>query len=357
MISSLFSGMDVSPFKGSAITDNKCALFPENSQFLTKHVKGGEAKPDRLFFRFFDKKNRNRYPPTMPENKIVKISPADKKFPRLLKEIPDCPKMLYCRGNLDLLNTSCFAVAGTRKLTAYGKEAATKITGALARHFTIVSGLALGIDAIAHRATLDAGGKTIAVLGSGVDDKRIYPSTNFRLAMEITESGGLIISEYEPGTHATEFTFPQRNRIISGLSLGTLVVEADRESGSLITAGLALEQNRDVFAVPGSIFSPKSIGPNDLIKKGAKLAASAADILEEYGKNQELFKNEKMVLSTENPLERKIIDILNKKGELSADELVRQTEEETPAVLAALSTMELRGWIENIRNDFYKLKT
>ena len=128
----------------------------------------------------------------MPENKIVKISPADKKFPRLLKEIPDCPKMLYCRGNLDLLNTSCFAVVGTRKLTAYGKEAATKITGALARHFTIVSGLALGIDAIAHRATLDAGGKTIAVLGSGVDDKRIYPSTNFRLAMEITESGGLI---------------------------------------------------------------------------------------------------------------------------------------------------------------------
>lgn len=287
---------------------------------------------------------------------IEKIKKNNKLFPSLLREIHDCPEQLYCRGNIELLNNNCFAVVGTRKLTSYGKETATMLTKELSHYFTIVSGLALGIDAVAHRAALDACGKTIAVLGSGVDDANIYPNTNFRLAMDILANGGLIISEYAPGTHATEFTFPQRNRIISGLSKGTLVVEADKESGSLITANLALDQNRDVFAIPGSIFSSKSLGPNKLIQGGAKLIMSAGDILEEYNKNPELFDKQKITISTENPVEKKILAILNENGQLHVDEIIRKSGEETSVIVSALSMMEIRGAIENIQNFFYKLK-
>ncbi len=287
---------------------------------------------------------------------IIEIKKRNTRFPRILKEIHDCPEQLYCRGNIELLNNNCFGVVGTRKLTSYGKETAMMITRDLSHYFTIVSGLALGIDAVAHRATLDAKEKTIAVLGSGVDDANIYPNTNFKLAMDILDNNGLIISEYAPGMHATEFTFPQRNRIISGLSKGVLIIEADKESGSLITAKLAVDQNRDVFAVPGSIFSSKSLGPNKLIQGGAKLVMSAGDILEEYNKNPELFDKQKMTISTENPVEKKILAILNDSGKLHIDEIIRKSDEETSVVVSALSMMEIRGVIENIQNFFYKLK-
>lgn len=289
-------------------------------------------------------------------NEIIEIKKKDERFPQILREIHNCPEQLYCRGNIELLNNNCFGVVGTRKLTSYGKETAIMITRDLSHYFTIVSGLALGIDAVAHRATLDAKEKTIAVLGSGVDDANIYPNTNFRLAMDILANDGLIISEYAPGTHATEYTFPQRNRIISGLSKGVLIIEADKESGSLITAQLAVDQNRDVFAVPGSIFSSKSLGPNKLIQTGAKLVMSAGDILEEYNKNPELFEKKKMTISTENPVEKKILAILNDSGKLHIDEIIRKSDEETSVVVSALSMMEIRGIIENIQNFFYRLK-
>jgi len=285
-------------------------------------------------------------------SEIIEIKNNDKCFPQILREIHDCPKQLYCRGNTELLNNNCFAVVGTRKLTSYGKEAAMMITRDLSHYFTIVSGLALGVDAVAHRATLDAKEKTIAVLGSGADDANIYPNTNFRLARDILANDGLIVSEYAPGTHATEFTFPRRNRIISGLSKGVLIIEADKESGSLITAKLAVDQNRDVFAVPGSIFSSKSLGPNKLIQGGAKLVMSAGDILEEYDKIPELFGKQKMAISTENPVEQKILAILNENGKLHIDEIIRKTEEETSVVVSTLSMMEIRGIIENIQNFF-----
>lgn len=292
----------------------------------------------------------------MTHGDIIEIKKKDKRFPQILREIHNCPEQLYCRGNIELLNNNCFGVVGTRKLTNYGKETAIMITRDLSHYFTIVSGLALGIDAVAHRATLDAKEKTIAVLGSGVDDANIYPNTNFKLAMDILDNDGLIISEYAPGTHATEFTFPQRNRIISGLSRGVLIIEADKESGSLITAQLAVDQNRDVFAIPGSIFSSKSLGPNKLIQGGAKLVMSAGDILEEYNKNPELFDKQKMTISTENPIEKKILAILNENGKSHIDEIIRQSGEETSVVISALSMMEIRGVIENIQNFFYKLK-
>lgn len=209
---------------------------------------------------------------------VVAIFEAE--YPPLLKEIHQPPPILFYRGRLDCLYQDCLAVVGSRKFTAYGQAVTNKIVTPLAQSgLTIVSGLALGIDSLAHRAALNGGGLTAAVLGSDLDWKNIGPKTNWQLAKDIIAGGGCLLSEYPLGTSASKGTFPQRNRIISGLSRGTLVVEAGENSGSLITANFALEQNREVFSAPGSIFSAASVGTNDLIKKGAKIVTQAADIL------------------------------------------------------------------------------
>ncbi len=284
---------------------------------------------------------------------IQKIGIDSKKYPRLLKQIPDPPKLLYCRGNISLFNNFCFGVVGTRKLTVYGKEAAQLIVSGLIKvGYTIVSGLAIGIDSVAHEATLKNNGKTIAVLGTGVDDKTIYPQSNLGLARRILKQEGLIISEYKPGSTAHEGSFPQRNRIISGLSKGVLIVEADQKSGSLITARLAGEQGRDVFAIPGSIFSSKSIGPHILIKKGAKMVTTAQDIIEEYESNPTLFENIKPAISTKNAFEKNILDILDR-GFQFIDDIVRESGNDTSKVLAVLSMLEIRGIIKNLGNGKY----
>lgn len=286
-------------------------------------------------------------------DKIVEVTIKDAKYPELLKHIPDPPKQLYCRGNLDLFNSFCFGVVGTRKLTPYGKEAAQFIVRSLVQaNFTIVSGLAFGIDAVAHQTTLDNDGKTIAVLGTGIIDEDIYPSTNLGLAKKILKQDGLIISEYKTGT-AHRGSFPERNRIISGLSKGVLIVEADEKSGSLITARLAGEQGRDVFAVPGNIFSSRSLGPHSLIKKGAKLVATAEDIFEEYEQNLSLFDHPKSHISTKDPLANTILDILDR-GFTFVDDIVRESKEDTSKILAKLSVMEIKGTIKNIGNGKYR---
>src|SRR3989344_4792274 len=286
---------------------------------------------------------------------IAQIPLDNKYYPKLLVQIPDPPKKLYWRGNLNLLDSECFAVVGTRKLTSYGKEAAQKITTGLVQSgFTIVSGLAMGIDAVAHQTTLNNGGKTIAVLGGGVDDKSIGPQINFKLAIDILKNHGLIISEYPEGFHANEKTFPQRNRIISGLSRGVLIVEADEKSGALITAYCALDQNRDVFAIPGSIFSSKSLGPNVLIKKGAKLIVSAQDIVDEYGHNLNLFDKNRHNMSTQNPVHKSIIDILEDKGESSADDMISYLPTLSASdILSSLSVLEINGLIKRASNGKY----
>src|SRR3989338_10271106 len=181
---------------------------------------------------------------------VVQVDFGKESFPKLLSQIHDPPKQLYCRGNISLLNSSCLAVVGTRKLTSYGREIAQQIVRDLANNgFTIVSGLALGIDAVVHQATLDCGGKTIAVLGGGVGDRNIGPKTNFHLAQDILKNDGLLVSEYSDKDEIFALNFAIRDRIISGLSRGVLVIEADEKSGALITAKCALDQNRDVFAV------------------------------------------------------------------------------------------------------------
>ncbi|MBF2543513.1 DNA-processing protein DprA [Listeria seeligeri] len=204
----------------------------------------------------------------------------DDEYPALLKEIYEAPPLLFCKGNIDLLKNEAIAVVGTRRMSEYGRKACHFIGGELTRqNLTIISGLANGIDSEAHKIALQKGGNTIAVLGSGVDN--IYPRKNIQLAKEIIRKG-LLLSEYLPTEEARRWYFPERNRIISGLSLGTVIIEAAERSGSLITADFALEQNRQVFAVPGNIFIDTWKGTNKLIQEGAKLVTNANNIIEEF---------------------------------------------------------------------------
>lgn len=278
---------------------------------------------------------------------IIEIKLKTRDYPKLLAQIADPPEQLYCRGNIKLLNSFCFGVVGTRKLTSYGREATEHIVSGLADSgMTIVSGLAMGIDAVAHQTALDNDLPTIAVLGTGIDDKSIYPNTNLALAKNILEEEGLIISEYPEGTNGYKGNFPARNRIISGLSKGVLVIEAPLVSGALITTRCATEQNRDVFAVPGNIFSINSKGPNMLIQKGAKPVFSAEDILGAYYQNLELNLGPRSDISTQNPTEKKILDILDAKGKLTADEIISTAKLETSQVIATLSILEIKGKVK-----------
>ena len=218
----------------------------------------------------------------MPE--IKTIATEDKEYPKLLKRILEPPKTLYFRGKL-LPNENCFAIVGTRCCSDYGRQMALEIGGDLAESgLTIVSGLAEGIDTYSHLAAVEREKRTIAILGTGLDEKSIYPQSNLKLVKKILEAGGCLISEYPPGTHGTKFTFPERNRIIAGMSLGVLVIEAKKRSGSLITAMWTKRQGKKVFAVPGPIHSSSSKGCHYLIKKGATLVENANDILKELKK-------------------------------------------------------------------------
>jgi len=209
------------------------------------------------------------------------INFQDKNFPKILKEISKPPKKIFVIGEILPQDEIAIAIVGSRKCSNYGKQVAYDLAYELAKNgVTIISGLALGIDGEAHKGALDAGGRTLAVLGSGLDENSIYPYSHKSLAERVINSGALI-SEYEPGTPPMKHRFPERNRIVSGLSLGVLVIEANERSGSLITARLGLEQGKDIFAVPGSIYSKGSFGTHKLIQDGAKLVKNANDVLEE----------------------------------------------------------------------------
>lgn len=284
-------------------------------------------------------------------HEIRAITQKDEEFPRLLKEIPVPPALLYVRGKL-IPEEKCLAVVGTRKPSRYGMEAAEKIIGELARissGLVIVSGLATGIDTVAHTEALKNKMRTIAVLGSGIDKNTIFPPQNKNLADKIEESGGAVISEYASGMPALAHHFPARNRIVSGLALGTMIIEAKEKSGALITARLSLEQNREVFALPGSIFSPNSYGPHWLIKKGAKLATSAEDILEELNivPNAELNKERQFSLLTR---EEKIVQEILAAEELTVDELKEKTSFTVSGILSLLSMLELKGLVKRMGN-------
>ena len=227
------------------------------------------------------RKDLDIYEKYMKKNKIELIHIYDKYYPEKLKEIYDKPIFLFVKGNKEILNDFSLAIIGCRDYSLYGKMCAEKITEEIAKkNITTVSGLARGIDSIGHKQTLKSKGKTIAVIGSGLDN--IYPKENLSLANEIIKNGGAIVSEYIIGTKPNKLNFPARNRIISGLSDGVVVIEARKKSGTMITVDFALEQGKDVFAIPGSIFNKNCEGTNELIKQGAKPITKTEDIFEEY---------------------------------------------------------------------------
>lgn len=278
----------------------------------------------------------------------------DDDYPKLLREIYGAPYVLYYKGRLDFqADEFSLAVVGTRKFTSYGKQITSDIVQELAAQgLTIISGLALGIDALAHEATLKAEGRTIAVLGSGLDRDNIYPAFNRYLFDKIIYAGGLAVSEYPIGTTPTKFTFPQRNRIISGLSLGTLVIEAPETSGALLTAKHALEQNREIFATPGPIYATNSIGPNNLIKMGAKLVTEAVDVIEALDLNlvKDFVAAKKIV--PDSASEAQILEHLNLEP-IHVDELVRLTNLDTAVINSTLTLMEMKGRVRNLGGLMY----
>lgn len=274
---------------------------------------------------------------------ITSIAPHSHDFLKGLNEIYKPPATIFVAGNLPSERRATVSIVGSRKPTAYGRETAYLIASELAKKgVIIVSGLALGIDAIAHKATLEAQGTTIAVLGSGL--KHITPTTNYSLGMQIIKNGGAIISEYSPEVPALPHRFLERNRIVSGLADAVIVVEAAKRSGTLSTAAHALSQGKTVYAVPGNITSPMSEGCNNLIKQGANIFTSVDDILIELGIDK-LNSQLKLPLPTD-PIEQKIIELM-RKGENEGEEMLKLLKIDLRDFNYALTMLEIQGLISS----------
>jgi DNA processing protein len=277
------------------------------------------------------------------------ITIQDDKYPILLKELYDPPAILYYKGKIED-DSLKIGIVGSRRATSYGLEATAELAEGLAKSgITIVSGMAIGIDTAAHRAALDANGRTIAVLGCGID--QIYPSRNLNLVKEIIGNGA-IVSEFPIGVPPFRRNFAIRNRLISGLSRGVLITEATEKSGSLITAACALEQNREIFAVPGSIYNLNSQGPNNLLKMGAKLVTSSNDILEELG--IEAKDNIQEPPKAENDKEEIIITILLEEPK-HIDQIIKESGLQQMNISSTLTMMEISGKVKHIGGMVYKL--
>jgi DNA processing protein len=303
-----------------------------------------------------------------PNNHLLTLSDSD--YPQHLREIHDPPPILFVHGDYTLLASRQIAIVGTRSASRNGEMTAQKFAEKLSRAgLTITSGLAYGIDAASHRGALAANGKTIAVAGTGLD--RVYPPKHYELAHKIAENGGALVSEFHPGIAAQHGNFPRRNRIISGLSLGTLVIEAGLTSGALITAREAVEQGREVFAIPGSIYDPLSKGCHALIKEGAKLVEKTSDILEELFDKKNFFASAPLVSSAESSddaddflllpnikdsdLDEEQKHLLECMGTsaISIDNLVDQSGLTVEAISSTLLMLELRGWVASHSGGLY----
>lgn len=318
----------------------------------------GELKEVGLYQKDIEKiiNQRNNINPDQEWTELEKqninvVTVKDSQYPKLLNEIYSPPALLYVKGKLPENPAFSVAVVGTRKTTAYGRQITPQIVKELAQTgIIIVSGLALGIDALAHQSCLEAKGTTIAVLGCGPDE--IYPSTNRGLGQQILEKNGAIISEYPLGTRPLKQHFPARNRIISGLTRGVLVIEGDKDSGSLITARCALEQNREVFAVPGNVYSKTSIGPNNLIKMGAKAVTGALDIIDALDLQlaQQFIQNKKVIADTKE--EEILLQFLSSEP-IHIDEIIQKSKLNTSIINSTLTMMEMKGKVKNIGSNYY----
>ncbi len=297
---------------------------------------------------------RNHFNPDEELAKVEKyqvkcLTYLDKNYPKPLKEIYSFPPLIYYKGKLIDFDKPMIAVVGTRRPTSEGVRITENLVRELVRSkITIVSGMAFGIDTVAHKTALENGGTTIAVLACGLD--RIYPNSNYHLAKEI-EKQGMIISEFPIGTLPIKENFPRRNRLISGLSLGTLVTEAPEKSGALITAAYALEQNREVFAIPYYPEHKLGQGCNFLIQKGAKLVTKVEDILEELGLNY--FKLPQKEITFDNKIEELIYSKLLQ-GNKHVEQLIKETNLTSQTLNSTLTLMEVRGLIKRSEGGFYK---
>ncbi|MFA6537112.1 MAG: DNA-processing protein DprA [Patescibacteria group bacterium] len=284
------------------------------------------------------------------QNKIKIIDFHSPIYPQLLKEISDPPYFLFCRGNVELLNKNSLAIVGTRKITSYGRQILNSFVPQIVKNdFVIISGLAFGVDTMAHAETVRNNGETIAVLGTAIN--QIYPAENKKLAEDILTKNGLIISEYPIDSLTQKFSFAKRNRIISGLCFGTLIIEAPLKSGSLITAQCALDQNREVFCVPGSIFSQFSEGTNNLLKNGAQLISNVEDIFE----NLQTFTNSPKTNSPpylpNDPIEATILSNLTENRHIN--ELAQLCQISISELNAKLMVLEIKNAILNLGNNIY----
>ncbi|MBI4118335.1 MAG: DNA-protecting protein DprA [Parcubacteria group bacterium] len=281
---------------------------------------------------------------------------AREQFPKALLEIPQVPERLYIKGALPSpLDYGYLAVVGSRKYTNYGREVCEKIIADLrGTPVVIVSGLALGIDAIAHNAALNAGLPTVAVPGSGLGAHVLYPRTNQRLAETIVQSGGALVSEFEPDFRATPYSFPQRNRIMAGIARGVLIIEAGERSGTLVTARLATEYNRDVFVVPGPIFSANSAGANQLLKLGATPVTSGKDILTAWNMDSAADGTAETpgVPHDCTEVERTLLELLDEP--MTKDDLIRESGLSITDVNIGLSTLELRGLTKEALGEVHR---
>ncbi len=285
------------------------------------------------------------------QSKIIMLCKDQGGYPKRLKEIKSAPFVLFCLGNIKLLQKKQLAIVGTRKPTNYGQIVTEKLAiGISNTGLVVTSGMAHGIDSCAHKAALDAGKPTIAVLGGGIANTILQISSK-QIAQAILSQDGLIVSEYQPNFLASKFTFPARNRIISGLSLGVLVIEAGEKSGSLITARYALEQNREVLAVPGNIFSPQSLGTNWLLKQGAQLVRDANDILEAFH----------FTIPQENNVKERVFDDEQEQKiycrlsfePIHIDKLARICNLNSSTVAMKLSLVELKGAIKSLGGGMF----
>ncbi len=268
-----------------------------------------------------------------------------KTIPRDLLEIPQPPKKLYLAGKLPPEGTICLAVVGSRKCTTYGKDTVRKlILGLKGYPIAIVSGLAVGIDALSHEAALEAGLSAIAFPGSGLSEDVFFPPTSLKLAEKIIKAGGCLISEFEPDLKAAYYTFPMRNRLVAGISKAALIIEAEEKSGTLITARMALDYNREVLAVPGNISSPNSKGTNRLIRNGATPITCSEDILEVLGFKIDKESIQQNLFEDARPEEKKVLQLLREPQ--ARDDLIRLMKLSTAEANALLSIMEIKGLIK-----------
>ena len=344
------------PIKFKRLKNHFPDLATAYGALLKDYLQAGiEEKVAQEFIIYRHGLELNKLLDNLAKEKISIITIDDPAYPELLKQIYAPPFILYYRGQIEAFDGYLLAVVGARKFSHYGQQVTQKlVTELVLNNLTIVSGLALGIDTLAHSATMEAGGKTIAVLGSGLDRQNIYPVQNRYLADKIISSSGIVMSEYPIGTMPLKHHFPQRNRLISGLSNATLVIEAGEKSGALITAMHALEQNREVYAVPGSIYSPVSEGANRLIKMGAKPVTCAKDIIENLNLKDAASYIENKKIIPESAEEELILERLSYEP-LHIDELKQLTKLDTSVINSTLTIMEMKGIVKNLGNMQYVL--